>query len=242
MGYIYKITNKINGKCYIGETTKDDPIKRWKQHKNTISRGVGCPALRLAVNKYGIENFEFKVLIICFDCDRFKYEKEYIKKYNTYGSDGYNMTLGGEGGGFVGKKHTEETKQLIKSKTSGANNPQFGKKKSPEEIKRMSKRMKGENHPCYGKKFTEEERQKRLNQFKNNPEIGNKISESLIEFYKTKKGSCKKVEQYDLNGNLLNTYYSISEAARCNNINTQFLSRTCNNPNYTAGGFKWKKY
>jgi group I intron endonuclease len=248
MGYIYKITNKINGKCYIGETTKDDPIKRWKQHKNTISRGVGCPALRLVVNKYGIENFEFKVLIICFDCDRFKYEKEYIKKYNTYGSDGYNMTLGGEGGGFVGKKHTEETKQLIKSKTSGANNPQFGKKKSLEEIKRMSERMKGKNHPCYGKKFTEEERQKRLNQFKNNPEIGKKISESLIKYHKQNLlnnksiGLAKCVEQYDLNGYLLNTYYSISEAARNINICRTVISKACENHNYTAGGFKWKKY
>ena len=37
------------------------------------------------------------------------HEKEYIKKYNSYGENGYNMTYGGEGGGFIGKKHTEET-------------------------------------------------------------------------------------------------------------------------------------
>ena len=80
MGYIYKITNKINGKCYIGETTKDDPNKRWKQHKNTIKKGMGCPALGLAVKKYGIENFEFCILIICFDSDRFFLWKRIYKK------------------------------------------------------------------------------------------------------------------------------------------------------------------
>lgn len=241
MGYIYKITNKVNGKCYIGETKKDEPTKRWKQHINTISRGVGCPALGSAVKKYGIENFEFKVLIICFDEDRFIYEKEYIKKYNTYGENGYNMTYGGEGGGFIGKKHSEETKKLIKERNSGKNHPQFGIKKSPEEVKRMSERMKGEKNPNFGKKYTKEELEKRKRNYETKPEIKQKISKSLVEFYKTKKGSCKTVEQYDLDGNLLNTYYSISEAARSINISTSVLSRTCNHPTYTAGGFKWKK-
>ena len=248
MGYIYKITNKVNGKCYIGETKKDDPTKRWKQHINTISRGVGCPALGLAVKKYGIDNFEFKVLIICFDEDRFIYETEYIKKYNTYGENGYNMTRGGEGGGFIGKKHSEKTKKLIKEKLTGKNNPRFGVKLSEEQIQKMSERMKGKNHHSFGKKFTEEERQKRKEQFKNNPEIAKKISESLKEYYKNntnrgvvKLANCKKVEQYDLDGNLLNTYYSISEASRAINITHTTISRACDNPNYTAGGFKWKK-
>lgn len=244
MGYIYKITNKVNGKSYIGETKKDDPTKRWKQHINTISRGVGCPALGSAVKKYGIDNFEFKVLIICFDEDRFIYETEYIKKYNTYGENGYNMTRGGEGGGFVGKKHSEETKKLIKEKLTGLNtgikNHNFGKKKTPEEKKHLSEIMKG-------RQFTEEAKEKRREQFKNNPEIAKKISESLKEYYKNntdrvvKLGNCKKVEQYDLGGNLLNTYYSISEASRAINITHTTISRACDNPNYTAGGFKWKK-
>jgi group I intron endonuclease len=61
MGFIYKITNTITNKCYIGETIKADPEKRWKEHKNTIKRGVGCPALQNSVIKHGIENFRFDI-------------------------------------------------------------------------------------------------------------------------------------------------------------------------------------
>lgn len=113
MGFIYKITNTINGKCYIGETTKSDPEKRWKEHKSTIKRRVGCPALQNSVIKHGIDNFKFEILIICFDEDRYKYEIEYIKKYNTLIPNGYNILEGGPGGSFKGKKHSEKTKQLL---------------------------------------------------------------------------------------------------------------------------------
>ena len=66
MGFIYKITNNITKKCYIGETVKSDPEKRWIQHKNTIKRGIGCPALQSAVIKHGIDNFKFEVLFSKF--------------------------------------------------------------------------------------------------------------------------------------------------------------------------------
>ena len=109
MGFIYKIQNIITNKCYIGETQKTNPLLRWNEHKSKIEKGIGCPALQDAVKKYGIENFKFTLLIICFDEDRYKYEMEYIKKYNTMVPNGYNLTPGGEGGGFYGKKHSQET-------------------------------------------------------------------------------------------------------------------------------------
>ena len=83
MAVIYRIRNRITGKCYIGETMEKDPHARWKQHTYNIQRGKGCPALRDAVQKHGVDAFEFQILIFCFDEDRFKYEIEYIAKYNT---------------------------------------------------------------------------------------------------------------------------------------------------------------
>jgi group I intron endonuclease len=129
MAYIYRIKNKITKKSYIGESKKKDVNWRWSEHKQNIKKNKGCPALRDAVKKYGVENFEFSIIIICFDDERFKYEKEYIKKYNTVVPNGYNITNGGEGGGFQGKTHTEQVKADIrnKSKQKYIDNPELRK-------------------------------------------------------------------------------------------------------------------
>lgn len=127
MGFIYKITNKLTNKCYIGETMKSNPELRWNEHKRKIEKGIGCPALQDAVRKYGIDNFRFDVLIICFDEDRYRFEIEYIKKYNSMAPNGYNLTKGGEGGGFYGKKHSQETIENIRkiSKQKYIDNPEL---------------------------------------------------------------------------------------------------------------------
>ncbi len=236
MGFIYIITNLINGKQYVGQTIQSDIYKRWNSHKNLKHKTVG-QILYNAYQKYGINNFTYKIICICFNEDTNKYEEEYIKKYNTIYPNGYNLLPGGNN-----RTHNEYTKKLISKNLLGSNNPNFGKKLSEDKIKKMSERMKGKNNHRYGKKYTNIEIQKRLNLYKDNPEIGKKISNSLKEYYKNNQGTAKKVEQYDLQGNLINTFYSISEAARFVNVSTTFLSKTCNKENYTAAGFKWKKY
>ena len=53
MGFIYKITNKINGKMYIGKTEYDNPIKRWKRHIEDSKRNTDKHRpLYNAINKY----------------------------------------------------------------------------------------------------------------------------------------------------------------------------------------------
>jgi len=60
---IYKITNKINGKFYIGSTHRSFN-KRWAEHIDDYKRGKrGCRLLYIAFNKHGIENFSFEILI-----------------------------------------------------------------------------------------------------------------------------------------------------------------------------------
>jgi len=71
--------------------------------------------LQDAVRKYGIDKFKFEILVICFDEDRYKLEIEYIQKYNSMVPNGYNLTKGGEGGGFYGKKHSETTINKIRN-------------------------------------------------------------------------------------------------------------------------------
>ena len=100
MGYIYKITNLINNKLYIGKTELEPPEKRWLEHKHDYQRRRNEKRpLYSAMRKYGVENFKFEVLEKTKDT--IEREKYYINKYRTYvgfnDCNGYNATLGGDG-------------------------------------------------------------------------------------------------------------------------------------------------
>ena len=100
MGYIYKITNNINGKIYIGKTNFLKPEDRWKQHLREAKR-KRCEKRPLysAINKYGKDNFNFEVVEQTDNTE--EREKFWIYNLRTYvGFDdckGYNATLGGDG-------------------------------------------------------------------------------------------------------------------------------------------------
>lgn len=92
--YVYKITNLINQKVYIGSTW--NPAQRWRQHKTCGNRLVKNYPLYFAMNKYGIENFDFSVFPIKFDTrdEAQQYELEMIYKYHSHISEnGYNQSL-----------------------------------------------------------------------------------------------------------------------------------------------------
>ena len=91
---IYKITNKINNKAYIGQSI--DIEHRWKTH---ISRHSTCSAIHKAIEKYGTDNFIFEVLEECKQKELNDKEIYWIKYYNTF-EDGYNLTRGGDCGFF----------------------------------------------------------------------------------------------------------------------------------------------
>lgn len=92
---IYKITNKINGKCYIGQSI--DIYKRWYTHKSpkTWAADKGKVLYRAFV-KYGIENFTFEIIEECSRKQLDIREKYWVRYFDSY-SNGYNMTKGGQG-------------------------------------------------------------------------------------------------------------------------------------------------
>ena len=95
MFYIYKITNKVNGKVYIGLTTVSVE-KRWKNH---ISASKKCKRhLYLAMRKYGVDNFKVEVIDETDNLERLgELERKYISEYNSTDHNvGYNNTYGGE--------------------------------------------------------------------------------------------------------------------------------------------------
>lgn len=112
IGYIYKITNKINGKVYIGQTRKS--IKqRWNEHKSTSKspnkQGYNYPLYR-AFRKYGIENFEIEEIEKCFFEKLNEREIYWINYYNSY-KKGYNQTLGGDGSSTLSLNEQEVIKK-----------------------------------------------------------------------------------------------------------------------------------
>ena len=94
MGFIYKITNTINQKCYIGQTVKTLE-KRFSQHKNNYTKPYFQQiVLYKAFKKYGIENFTFEEIEEVSNELLDEREKYWIKVYNSY-YDGYNSTIRG---------------------------------------------------------------------------------------------------------------------------------------------------
>ena len=127
---IYLFTNKVNGKKYVGQTTR--PFEhRFSEHRRKDS------LLSRAFKKYGIENFEHEILDTASDMDELN-EKEifWIKRLNTKRPNGYNLCDGGDN--TKGYRHTEEAKQKMSA------------------TKKRLGSMKGEKNHFYGKKHSEE--------------------------------------------------------------------------------------
>ena len=102
---IYKIENLVNGKKYIGQST--NITKRWQQHLEVLTQNTETAQLArekplyAAFIKYGLENFSFQIIEICNYNILDEREKYWIKYYNSFinaeNSQGYNLTIGGEG-------------------------------------------------------------------------------------------------------------------------------------------------
>lgn len=92
MGYIYKITNKINNKEYIGYTSRSIE-KRFQEHWN--NRFHDNSLLHRAMKKYGKNSFKIEQIDIVNEKNWEEKEQYYIKKYNTLIPKGYNICIGG---------------------------------------------------------------------------------------------------------------------------------------------------
>ena len=112
---IYKATNKINGKIYIGFDSNWP--KRKNQHKSSSykkNKKDYNHYFHKAIRKYGWEAFEWEEICCSKDGEYLLKEMEdyFIKYYDSFGKNGYNSCKGG--GGCLGYKHTNEIKMKMK--------------------------------------------------------------------------------------------------------------------------------
>lgn len=158
MSIIYKITNKINGKSYIGKTEGKNYIKYIEGHFRLAKNGDDKVFYK-AIRKYGKNNFEVDIIW------KGKYKGKplgrleifFIGQYNSF-LKGYNMTKGGEGCDWSGRNHIKRSKMkmsrtVIEQYKNGRVHHYKGKKLSKEHCKNISKNhvdVSGEKNPMYG--------------------------------------------------------------------------------------------
>jgi group I intron endonuclease len=138
---VYKTTNLMNGKIYVGQDSKND--------KNYLGSG---DLIKRAIKKYGKLNFKKETLVICHNQTELnEAERFWIKELKTV-EFGYNIALGGTNGTMLNRKHTENTRQLIRDSREGIvfsdkhkenlRLAHIGKTASNETKEKMSKKQK----------------------------------------------------------------------------------------------------
>ena len=227
---IYKITNQVNGKLYIGQSI--DIEKRIMDHKTPRAHKRNYPISR-AIKKYGKENFSFDVIETCQISDLDKLEQHYIKTLNPH----YNICEGGSG--TKGHIVPEETKKILSQK-----NKDYWNSLSEEKKSKILSNLSG---PSKGHIVKESTRLKLSQIFRghtnNTPKTNKLISEFMAKYSKTHDMARRKqaVLQIDKNtGLILKEFQTIKEAAESISVHPTSVLGVIKGRRKTSGGYKWE--
>lgn len=194
-GYIYKTTNLLDGRIYVGKKHKPIFIESYFGSGVLITRAIG---------KYGVENFKVEQIDSADSLEELNEKEKYwikkLKSQTTYGN--YNIAEGGFGGNIFTYLPDDRKKQFIercKINTKGKNNPNYGNgnkirgdknpSRRPEVREKLRKTSSGVNNGMYGVVGEKHHRYGK----KHNVETRNKIKESLKNtFYSKVCKNCNK--------------------------------------------------
>lgn len=262
---VYMIKNKINGKVYIGSS--NNITHRWSSHKNDLNKNKHHSRhLQTSWNKYGKENFEFKILEEIDEGRLCEIEQKYIDFYNSCERNkGYNINP--NAGSSAGRKVSEKTKKKAsdRMRLKWIENREkmlegFAKRDKKEWIKNLKESIKvngsnkGEKNPMFGKgckkvwieKYGEETALKMWNDAtKKNSKSNSKENNAMWGVKRPNVGlknsllKGKKILQFDLNGNLLKEWDSINQAVMSLKMSS-CLIRRCIKKQFDGDKFIWK--
>lgn len=210
---VYKYTNIINGKIYIGQTMDTLEMRAgangYKYRK--------CPHFYNAIKKYGWENFISEILADNLTREQAnELEIEYIEKFNSQNPEvGYNISDGGNTNSVLRKKIYQYSLdgEYIREWESLSDAIRF-----------------------YGQSIAPATRMRSAGYQWNYEKV-----DKMTSNHNPNTGISKKVYQYSLDGDFIAEYSSISEAAKVNNKLNSFkhISQCCNNKRRSAIGFRW---
>lgn len=209
---IYKITNKINGKYYIGQSV--DTERRRQEHFKPYRRNKAPEKdrpLYQDIKKYGKDNFKFEVIKECDVKDLDKWEIYYLK--NAPKEKLYNVAIDAI------PMHDPNENKKHGQFFHNWNKKQWKKKSYREERSKASSKLQKE----------------RLK----NPDY---LAEKSAQLKKYTDSLKKKVAQYDKQGNLIAIYNGVREAERITGVPSQLISNVALHKKHrkTAKGFKWE--
>ena len=224
---IYKITNTINGKFYIGSSK--DIEGRWENHKLHLRGGYhGNPKLQNAWCKYGERQFVFEIIEETDPSQKLLFEREnhYILLLKPYEREiGYNICIKAEGGdNFTHNPRKEEIRKLLSDLSAGENNFMYGKKHTENAIKLQKEKSVGRFTLDWfiercgdaegNQKFQERNamlKNRKINYSYNNPMKGKKrgpMSDEIKKRISERKAKLKLIRE-DLHKDILSNQYTM---------------------------------
>ena len=137
---IYKIYNRVNNKIYVGSS--NDISRRWCHHRTLLKRNKHHNIyLQRAYNKYGIDAFEYSIILKCSQQTLLEQEKNTIIYLDTLAPNGYNISSEPLAP-FKNRRHTSNSKKMQSQKNSGKGNYWFGKKLEEKHNRKISQKNK----------------------------------------------------------------------------------------------------